>query len=203
MKTRRIASLGFAVLGLTLAGCSHSKSSASPAASPTASSSSTTAGASTTAAVTSAQPSALGCTPAQLTVTSASNSAAGHIGVILLFKNTGAKPCSLQGYPGVAGLDASGKQVIQAKRTLNGFFRALRDGQGWPVVILTSGQSASAFVEGTDVPTGNATSCPTYPKLLVTPPNTTKSVTVNMSMPGCSPVQVHPVVPGKTGSLVT
>ena len=52
------------------------------------------------------------------------------------------------------------------------------------------------------MPTGNATSCPTYPKLLVTPPNTTKSVTIDMSMPGCSPVQVHPVVPGKTGSVL-
>ena len=107
------------------------------------------------------------------------------------------------GFPGVAGLDSSGKQVVQATRTLNGYFKALRDGQGWPVVVLTKTEPGSAFVEGTDVPTGNATSCPTYPKLLVTPPNTTQSVTIDMSMPGCSPVQVHPVVPGKTGSVLS
>jgi len=66
-------------------------------------------------------------------------------------------------------------------------------------VTLVTGQSASAIVEGTDVPTGNATSCPSYPKLLVTPPNATESVVVNAVMPGCSPIEIHPVVPGATG----
>jgi hypothetical protein len=126
----------------------------------------------------------------------------GHIGVLLRFANTSAQTCKLMGYPGVAGLDASGHQAIQATRTLNGYIRVLPPGQGPPVVTLTSGESASAFVEGTDVPLGGATSCPSYPKLLVTPPNTTRSVLVDMAMPGCTPVQVHPVVPGTKGSLV-
>lgn len=106
------------------------------------------------------------------------------------------------GYPGVAGLNAAGHQVIQATRTLNGYMQVLPAGQSPPVVTLTPGGSASAFVEGTDVPVGPATSCPNYPELLVTPPNTTQSLTINASMPGCSPIQVHPVVPGTTGSLV-
>jgi hypothetical protein len=126
----------------------------------------------------------------------------GHIGVVLVFKNTSAQTCKLMGYPGVAGLDAAGKQVMQATRTLNGYLRVVPRGHAPPVVTLTTGQSASAFVEGTDVPTGNRTSCPTYPKLLVTPPNTTQSVVISASMPGCSPVQVHPVVPGTTGSAI-
>jgi hypothetical protein len=126
----------------------------------------------------------------------------GHIGVILIFKNTSPQTCKLTGYPGVAGLNAAGNQAIQATRTLNGYTGGVPTGRIPPVVTLTTGQSASAFVEGTDVPTGNQTSCPTYPKLLVTPPNTTQQVTIDTSMPGCSPVQVHPVVPGTTGSIV-
>jgi hypothetical protein len=206
MTIRRIALLGSIVAAVTFAGCSSSKNSTPSAASPTASSSTTsapsTSDTTTSGATSSAPPSTLACKSSQLSVSATGNSGAGHIGVILHFKNTSDTPCTLMGYPGVAGLDASGNQVVQAQRTLNGYFRALRDGQGWPVVVLTKKEPASAFVEGTDVPTGNATSCPTYPKLLVTPPNTTQSVTIDMSMPGCSPLQVHPVVPGTTGSLV-
>jgi hypothetical protein len=119
---------------------------------------------------------------------------------VLRFKNTGAQTCTLVGYPGVGGLDAHGTQVIQATRTLNGYLGGIPTGQLPPVVTLTTGQSASAIVEGSDVPQGNAR-CETYPKLLVTPPNTTQSVTINMSMPGCAVVKVHPVVAGTGGSI--
>ncbi|MGO9875966.1 MAG: DUF4232 domain-containing protein [Acidimicrobiia bacterium] len=121
--------------------------------------------------------------------------------MLLRFENTKAPTCDLTGYPGVAGLDAAGRQVVQAARTLHGFIPGVQTGQRPPVVVLADGQSASGFVEGTDVPEGNDHACPTYPRLLVTPPNTTQSVRIDMSMPGCSPVQVHPVVPGTSGSL--
>jgi uncharacterized protein DUF4232 len=120
--------------------------------------------------------------------------------VLLRFENTRTRICKLTGYPGVAGLNAAGRQIIQAVRTLHGFIPGVPTGRRPPVVVLASGQSASAFVEGSDVPQGNA-ACPTYPKLLVTPPNTRQSVTIDMSMPGCAPVQVHPVVPGTGGAL--
>jgi hypothetical protein len=128
------------------------------------------------------------------------NSGAGHIGVVLRFKNTGAQTCTLVGYPGVAGLDARGTQVIQATRTLNGYLGGIPAGRLPPVVTLTTGHSASAIVEGSDVTQGNA-ACETYPKLLVTPPNTTQSVTIDMSMSGCAVVKVHPVVAGTGGSI--
>jgi hypothetical protein len=201
MTTRRIALLGLIVVASALSGCSDSKDSSPSAASPTRSS--TTADDATsgsTGASSSTPPPALACKSSQLEVTATGDSGAGHVGVILLFQNTSAQPCTLMGYPGVAGLDSSGKQVVQAKRTLNGSFQALPAGQGFPIVILTKTSPASAFVEGTDVPTGNAKTCPTYPKLLVTPPNTTESVTIDESMPGCEALQVHPVVPGKTGA---
>jgi hypothetical protein len=134
-------------------------------------------------------------------VTATGDSATGHIGVLVRFENTTTSTCDLIGYPGVAGLDAAGRQVVQAARTLHGFIPGVPTGQRPPVVVLADGQSASAFVEGTDVPQGNDHACPTYPRLLVTPPNTMQSVRIDMAMPGCSPLQVHPVVPGTSGSL--
>jgi hypothetical protein len=142
------------------------------------------------------------CMSAQIATTSTDNSGMGHIGVVLIFRNSSTQSCRLQGYPGAAALDAAGHQVVQATRTLNGFFRALPAGEGPPVVNLAPGASASAFIEGTDVPVNGATSCPTYPKLLVTPPNTFVSVPIDKAMPGCTPIQIHPVVPGTTGTIV-
>jgi hypothetical protein len=204
MTSRRIGCLGLAVLAVTLGACSSSKSSSSP---------STTTGTSTTVtigsngstttssgSVPSTTPRTPHCTFAQRAVSATGNSGAGHIGVVLRFKNTGAQTCKLVGYPGVAGLDAHGTQVIQATRTLNGYLGGIPTGQLPPVVTLTTGQSASAMVEGSDVTQGNAR-CESSPKLLVTPPNTTRSVTIDMSMPGCAVVQVHPVVAGTGGSI--
>ncbi len=139
------------------------------------------------------------CRFSQLTVTSGSPHAGlGHVGVVLLFKNVGSETCTLFGYPGVAGLNAQGVQITQAVRTQNGYLGGA--GQSVSDVILVPVKTASAIVEGTDVPTGNATTCPTYASLLVTPPNTTQSVKIDVSLPGCSGLQVHPIVPGSTGS---
>jgi Protein of unknown function (DUF4232) len=201
MSRRRIGLLGAAVLGVALAACGSSSSSSKPAASTTTRTGTggeTTSSSGETTSTISKPPS---CAFSQLAVTSTGNSGMGHIGVVLLFKNTGTRTCTLAGYPGVAGLNSAGQQVVQAQRTLNGYMRALPPGESPPVVTLAAGESASAFVEGTDVPRGNA-ACVTYPALLVTPPNTTQSLTIDASMPGCSPVQVHPVVPGTTGSIV-
>jgi hypothetical protein len=129
------------------------------------------------------------------------SAAAGHQGVVLLFVNHGPTSCVLFGYPGVAGVNSSGAQVVQAQRTLTGMMGGLAPGVATlPRVTLAPGQTASAVVEGTDVPSGTETSCPTYPSLLVTAPNTKVSVSVVQSLPGCSGLQVHPVVPGTSGS---
>ena len=86
-----------------------------------------------------------------------------------------------------------GVQIAQAVRTLNGYMGGA--GQSAPHVTLEPGVTASAVVEGTDVPVGSETSCPTYSSLLVTPPDATQSVRFRISLPGCSGLQVHPVVP--------
>jgi len=149
------------------------------------------------------------CTNSQVSVTNTGGgAAAGHENQILLFTNTGSTACTLTGYPGVAGLDAGGAQRVQARRSVGGYMGGLApDTTTLPRVSLAPGRSASAVVEGTDNPLG-AQPCPYYLYLLVTPPNLTKEVRVQVfglgtqpgGLPGCSPIEVHPVVAGTTGS---
>jgi hypothetical protein len=107
----------------------------------------------------------------------------------------------MSGYPGVAALNATGRQVAQAQRTPSGYLGGMRTGSTTPpVVLLEPGAVASALVEGTAVPEGVASSCPTYPALLVTPPTSTLSTRLAVSLPGCSALEVHPVVSGTTGT---
>ena len=126
--------------------------------------------------------------------------AAGHWGVVLIFARTGTGTCHLEGYPGVAALDAAGNQAAQARRTLHGYIGGLGMNTSKPPrVDMPAGATASALIEGTNVPTGNATSCPNYDGLLVTPPDETHSVKLDAKTNGCDGLQIHPVVPGNTG----
>lgn len=149
------------------------------------------------------KPAASGCGLSELTVSAGPMGAGlGHAGLPILFNNSGTRTCTLSGYPGIAALDAGGNQVAQAQRTPNGYLGGLpSDSTPLPVVELPAGQTASALVEGTNNPVGTAASCPTYPQILVTPPNETHSVTLGGGLRGCSQLQIHPVVPGTTGSL--
>jgi hypothetical protein len=142
------------------------------------------------------------CRDGQISVSGGGGGAGvGHEDQVILFTTSSQSACTLSGYPGVAGLDAMDTQVVQAERSLSGYLGGLENGAVTPPIVpLLPGQSASATVEGTDVPVGSATSCPSYPALLVTPPNLTLSVRVTPGLPGCSPLQVHPVVPGSSGS---
>ncbi len=132
--------------------------------------------------------------------------AAGHENQVLVFTNDSRSVCTLTGYPGVAGLNSAGQQAVQAHRSLGGYMGGLAPGvTALPVVALAPGQTASAIVEGTDNPLGSQP-CPHYPALLVTPPNLTEQVQIQVSdlgtqgFPDCSGIEVHPVVPGSGGS---
>jgi hypothetical protein len=169
-----------------------------PAAGPTTTTT-TTASPAPATTTSSTQPTLAACTTAQLTITAGLNSgAAGTIGQVLLFQNTGTTTCLLHAFPGVAGLDSSGNQLVQASREVN---QAPFSGSAasLPTIDLSPGSTGSALVLGSDVPVGSATSCVTYAALLVTPPNALQSVRVNASLPGCSGLRVGPVYPGTTG----
>jgi hypothetical protein len=132
----------------------------------------------------------------------------GHEGIALLFKNVGHVACILHGYPGVALLNASGHQALQAVRSPSGYLGGLTPGTTTPpTLVVQPGETDSALLEGTDVATGDGPSCPSYLAALVTPPNQTVSTKLKLvkgasrdGFPGCSPVQIHPMVKGTTGS---
>ncbi len=157
---------------------------------------------STATSTTSAPPAPARCTFADLVISAGPTAAGlGHEGATILFENVAATPCALSGYPGIAALSATGRQVQQAQRTLSGYLGGMRTGSTTPpLVVLQPRATASAMVEGTDVPEGTVSSCPTFPALLVTPPTSTTSKRLTAPLPGCSPLQVHPVVSGTTGS---
>ncbi len=139
----------------------------------------------------------LACGNADVTVeVGASGAGLGHVDATIVFINSSDHPCTLFGYPGVAGLDSAGREATRALPTLSGY---LGGGYTEATVLLAPGGAASALVEGTTVPTGTATACPVYARLLVTGPDQTTSHSLAVSMPGCSLLQVHPVVTGAAG----
>jgi hypothetical protein len=186
------------LLGLLLAVATASCSSPSSASHSTT----TISAASTTSSAPTIVPSVAACRNDQIVGTEKGPVAgAGHEGNVLLFTNESGTPCTLTGYPGVAMLSSTGQQLLQAQRSLSGYLGGLASNTTVPpAVTLQPSQTASAIVEGTDVPAGTETSCPSYPALLVTPPNLTQSTKVTPGLPGCSTIYVHPVVPGSTGS---
>jgi hypothetical protein len=117
---------------------------------------------------------------------------AGQTYIVLRFTNSSQLSCTLQGYPGAAGLNSSGHQLAQAVRTTNGLPTPP------PTVLLGPHTVASATIHGSDIGSGSA-ACPDFASLLVTPPNTTRSVPVTEALASCS-FQVYPVVAGTQGS---
>lgn len=126
------------------------------------------------------------------------NDASGHRGRILLFTNTGTTACFLQGYPGVAALDADGDQVAQAARTLHGYLGGITESAPQRIT-LAAGATASAGVEAMAY-TDDGTGCTAYAGLLATPPDETHSVQLLWGNDGCADLQIHPVVSGTTGN---
>jgi Protein of unknown function (DUF4232) len=187
-----VATLG--ALTLLLAACGGG---GSPSASTTSTTSSSGTSSTTT---TTTQPTLAACKTGQLSVTAGmSSGAAGTIGQVVLFENVSSTLCLFHAFPGVAGLDANGNQLTQATRILGNGTPFTGSAASLPTIQLAPGATASALVEGSDVPTGNATSCVSYPALLVTPPNALQSVKVVATLPGCSGLRVTPVVAGTAG----
>ena len=142
------------------------------------------------------------CTGGQLSTTLGKQGVGlGHVGQVVVFTNVGTSGCTLYGYPGVAGLDAAGTQIMQAIRTPSGYLGGLWNAPNGPppVVALAPGQVASALVEGVDNQVGSMP-CVQLSSLLVTAPTTTRSVDLPSDSHECDGLEVHPVVPGTSGA---
>jgi hypothetical protein len=120
----------------------------------------------------------------------------GHAGFPLHFRNDGPAACALSGYPTVTATDSETRKTVTARHTPSGYLGGTD--LALPTYLLRPGDEVSALVEGTDVPPGNATSCPELAQVRVTVNGRTTPVTQTLS--DCSGMEVHPYVPGTTGS---
>jgi hypothetical protein len=191
-----------AAAAVTLAGCQAGHSAAGPAAtSAAAASSASAAPVSPPPTGSTTGPAGAGtlaeCSAGQLAIAYTRNAqirngalaGMSHADQVVTFTNTGTQPCDIQGYPGVAALDAAGTQVRQAARTAG------------PVrpVALAPGATASALVSA------NTAACP-HPAgiagLLVTAPDQRASTRLGPAGAFCPvSLSVGPVAPGDAAGL--
>ncbi|MFE3226196.1 DUF4232 domain-containing protein [Nocardia sp. NPDC059228] len=199
-RTRILAALGVFALGL--AACSSSASTTTPpATSPAVTGGATVVGGSTAApaappssqqAKTTAPARQAACGAGQVDVTAdVMSPATGHRGVKLTFSlAAGAAPCTLTGYPGVD--TGAGGPLLHADRTPRGYMGGLPQGSDEPpTATLESNRPGTAVVEGIAVD-ASGNHCPLYTNLQVTPPNSTDTRTVAVTIDSCA-LHVHPV----------
>jgi hypothetical protein len=109
---------------------------------------------------------------------------------VVTFTNVGRSTCVIQGYPGVAALNAKGVQVHQAARS----------GSAVRPVFLRPGATASSMVAAN---TASCNSPVAVPGLLVTAPDQYTSVRLGAAGDMClGSLTVNPVVPGNAAGLV-
>ena len=213
-----LAAAAVALSAVTIAGCRSASPSGSRSASPaggqaaaTASTAASSAAASPTPSVNpggtivSASPGGSGaggsgaeCTAAHLAIAYTDNkqirqgalAGMSHADNVVTFTNTGSATCRIQGYPGMAALNAAGKQIQQAVRASVGKI---------PLVTLAPGQVASAEI------TGNTASCTkpaSVPGLLVTAPDQRTSTRLGPYGTVCvNSLGIGPVHPGNSAGL--
>lgn len=194
--TLRPVALAFALL-LTLGACRTADHPAKPTAMPPSAAISTS-----TSTSTSTTPPGTGpCSTNIRVIPGQVDAAAGHRFLVLTFNNVDTKKsCRMIGYPKVdlvENIGISGKEHVvgHARQTLRGQ-AGLPAGMKAPQpVVLAPGKSASAIVEASAIPQGNAPDCKEY-SLKVTPPGQHSAVSAGPAqMPECD-IQVHPVVAG-------
>ena len=123
--------------------------------------------------------------------------AAGSVAGMFILRNISATPCTLEGYPGMQLLDATGRPMTT--HVLRGTSVVVPP---IPVTLVTLAPGArGSFRWGySDVPTGTET-CPTSASVEVTPPNDFSHATLASKMSPCggrvtvSPVQLGTAIP--------
>jgi hypothetical protein len=113
--------------------------------------------------------------------------AAGTVHYQILFTNRGGTSCYLQGFPGVAAANVGGAAKVNATRDTAA--TATR-------IVLTTGRTAHADLAVRNVPPASA-ACPSYPLLLVTPPDSRRTSTIARGVRPCAnQMRVTVVQPG-------
>ncbi|MEH1781011.1 MAG: DUF4232 domain-containing protein [Nostoc sp.] len=133
------------------------------------------------------------CETSQLSVRQVSKDAGvGNVGLTYAFTNNGSSPCTLNGYPGLALLDAKdqplqGIKVIRSKGT---YFSSKQPRQQ---VTLAPGKQASFQIAYNHVSSPQE-NCPISSKIEITPPNTSQNLTLTEEIKPCTgKVRVTPV----------
>jgi len=142
------------------------------------------------------------CSSRQLTVSVTDGlGGAGHFSSVILVRNNGPSACHLKGYPEVRLFNARGTEAAEAIETPTGFAGGLPTGAPIPSVELRKGEVASAIMEGTDAPTGEATTCASFHDYTITLPGIADVVHINRETGSCSGLYVHPLVIGFNGTF--
>ena len=133
----------------------------------------------------------------------------GHVGIVLVITNKSTHRCTLYGVPTVVPITSSGTHGAAAAQTSEGYL-----GGSYPsvnqnnVLVLEPGAAASTVVEGSDVPSASSAPapCAAYVAILVTVQvsqgkSGIAGVTERLEapLPGCTRLQVHPLVSGTSG----
>ena len=133
------------------------------------------------------------CPTPDLTITAQQVQPAGGSWFVLLhLRNHAALPCVIGAYPGVAVL-SSGGQLFQAARN--------KTSRPTTFFTLRQGQTASALLQGGLHGQPGGYNCPTHTALLLTPPDNTRSVTVQARTYECAAPSINPLVPGMDENL--
>jgi len=204
MRTIKILAAA-AALSLGAAACAPSATpvsgqNSSPAPAPTATTNDVTQPAAAAAAAPGPE-----CHNQDVRVTgSPGNGALGHSAQLLRFTNISGHTCFVQGYPGAALLGTSGHVLLNAQRTLDGYFGsaliAAKDPglTAPPRVILRPGQSGVAELEWEDnnpiggVPGGCRVRASSA--LVVTSPDSTQPATLPGLRLVCDAFEIGPLL---------
>ncbi len=140
------------------------------------------------------------CQPAQLRVVPQQGTgAAGTITMTVSLTNVSSTTCTLQGYPGMQLLAASGASLPTNVVRGGVQFPTAAANQSPSLVTLAPQQAATFSLSYEDVPVGNETTCPTSAKAEITPPNDVAHAVVTLAISPCNGGTVH-VSPVYAGS---
>ncbi|MEH1937221.1 MAG: DUF4232 domain-containing protein [Nostoc sp.] len=133
------------------------------------------------------------CETSQLSVRRVSEDAGvGNVALTYAFTNNGSSPCTLNGYPGLALLDAKdqpleGVKIIRSKDT---YFSSQQPRQQ---VTLAPGKQASFQIAYNHISSPDK-NCPMSSKIQITPPNAYQHFTLTEEIKPCTgKVRVTPV----------